>query len=279
VGSAGAFEVLAPPAPNPYGVVPVFHLRRERRAIRSELGNATTPQDAINKLLADMMVAAEFGAFRQRYIISQVDPGRLKNAPNEIWALPAGDGAGQATSVGEFTQADLGVYLSAIDKLATSIAIITRTPKHYLFGQGGVPSGEALIAMEAPLNRKVQGYIERFTAVWREVATFLLRLAGLDVDPMTITPVWQPVETVQPLTESIIRQNAVAAGVPLVTQLRREGWTTAELEQMAVDKSEEQQQQTATLAAAMLERERGFDQGEGGEQVYPVRKQAQDEGA
>jgi hypothetical protein len=276
VGGAGAFEVLAPTEKNPYGVVPVFHFRRERRAIRSELGNATTPQDAINKLLADMMVAAEFGAFRQRYIISQVDPGRLKNSPNEIWALAASDGAGQATSVGEFSQTDLGVYLSAIDKLATSIAIITRTPKHYLFGQGGVPSGEALIAMEAPLNRKVQAYIERFTAVWREVATFLLRLAGLDVDPMTITPVWQPVETVQPLTESIIRQNSVAAGIPLYTQLRREGWTTAELEQMAVDKSEEQQQQTATLAAAMLEQQRRMDQGQGGEQVYPPgREQAQ----
>jgi hypothetical protein len=130
--------------------------------------------------------------------------------------------------------------------------------------------------MEAPLNRKVQAYIERFTAVWREVATFLLRLAGLDVDPMTITPVWQPVETVQPLTESIIRQNSVAAGIPLYTQLRREGWTTAELEQMAVDKSEEQQQQTATLAAAMLEQQRRMDQGQGGEQVYPPgREQAQ----
>jgi hypothetical protein len=133
--------------------------------------------------------------------------------------------------------------------------------------------------MEAPLNRKVQGYIERFTAVWREVAAFLLRLAGLDVDPMTITPVWQPVETVQPLTESIIRQNAVSAGVPLVTQLRREGWTEAELEAMAEDQAGEQRAQTATLAAAMLEQHRRFDQGAGGEQAYPAREQAQGEGA
>ena len=41
-----------PVVPNPYGVVPVFHFRRERRAIKSELANIYGPQDAINKLLA-----------------------------------------------------------------------------------------------------------------------------------------------------------------------------------------------------------------------------------
>jgi len=266
VSSANAFEPAdVPVAPNPYGEVPVFHLRRERRAIVSELANAITLQDAINKLLADMMVAAEFGAFRQRYVISQADPGQLKNAPNEIWALPAGDGTGQATSVGEFEQTNLGVYLQAIDNLATSIAIITRTPKHYLYGQGGDPSGEALIAMEAPLNRKVQGYIERFTAVWREVAAFLLRLGDVAVNPMDITPVFEPVETVQPLTESMIRQSMVGAGIPLVTALRSEGWTDAEMEQLAADRAEERVAQANSLALAMLEQQRRFDQGQTGE--------------
>lgn len=266
VSSAAAFEPADPPtAPNPYGEVPVFHLRRERRNVSSELANAITLQDAVNKLLADMMVAAEFGAFRQRYVIANADPGRLRNAPNEIWAIPAGDGQGQATSVGEFGQTDLGVYLQAMDKLASSIAIITRTPKHYLFAQGGDPSGEALIAMEAPLNRKVGQYIERFTAVWREVAAFLLRLENLAVDPMDVTPVWEPVETVQPLTESIIRQNAIAAGIPLATALRREGWTDAELEQMQADQAEEQTRRTNSLALALLEQQRTFDSGETGE--------------
>jgi adenylate cyclase len=43
--------------------------------------------------------------------------------------------------------------LTAIDKMASTIAIITRTPKHYFYSQGGDPSSEALIAMEAPLNQ------------------------------------------------------------------------------------------------------------------------------
>lgn len=264
VSSAAAFGPADPPtAPNPFGIVPVFHLRRERRAVRSELDNAIPPQDAVNKLLADMMVAAEFGAFRQRYVIAQFDPGVLKNAPNEVWNLPAGDGKGQPTSVGEFGQTDLSGYLTAIDKLASAIAIITRTPKHYLWSQGGDPSGEALIAMEAPLNRKVNQYLERFGVVWRKVGAFLLQLSGVMVDPMDITPVWEPVETIQPLTESIIRQNAVSAGIPLHTQLLREGWTEAELAEMDAARAEEEAARANSLALAMLEQERRFSQGQG----------------
>ena len=263
VNNVGAFVPADEPvAANPYGIVPVFHLRRERRAIRSELGNIISLQDAVNKLLADMMVAAEFGAFRQRYVISQVDPGQLRNAPNEIWAIPAGDGAGQSTAVGEFAQSDLGVYLAAIDKLSTSMAVITRTPKHYLYAQGGDPSGEALIAMEAPLNRKVGQYLERFTVVWREIGGFLLQLSGMAVDPMTVSPVFEPVETIQPLTESIIRQNSVSAGIPLATQLRREGWTDAELDALASEAGEAQAAQVRSLAAGLLEQQRRFDRGE-----------------
>ena len=42
-------------------------------------------QNAINKLVTDLMVAAEYGAFMQRWIISNADTSSLKNAPNEIW--------------------------------------------------------------------------------------------------------------------------------------------------------------------------------------------------
>ena len=264
VQAANAFVPAEPPtAPNPFGQVPVFHFRRERRAIRSELANALQPQDAVNKLLADMMVAAEFGAYRQRWIISNADDdGSLKNAPNALWFIPSGDGAGQATSVGEFSQTDLGVYLNAMDKLATSIAIITRTPKHYLYAQGGDPSGEALIAMEAGLTAKCKQYVERFSAVWCKVAVFLLQLSGVTVESLDVTPMFASVETVQPLTKSIIRQNAVSSGIPLLTQLRDEGWTETELAEMAADKAAEQTRQANSLALAMIQQQRNFDRGQ-----------------
>lgn len=237
VGGAGAYVPTDPPeAPNPTGRIPMFRLQRERRVRSSELENVIPIQDAINKLVHDMMIAAEFGAFRQRWVISNADVRTLKNAPNEIWSLPAGDGIGQPTQVGEFAGGDLSIYLEAIDRLAHTIGILTRTPRHYFRGQSGHPSGEALIAMEAPLCKKVEHYVECFGAVWREVGAYLLSLAGKAVDPAAIVPLYDAPETVQPRTRAEIRHLNAEAGLPLRTQLRREGWDERQL--AALDKDQ-----------------------------------------
>jgi hypothetical protein len=222
-------------APNPFGEVPVFHFRTGRRPT-SEMTNAISLQNGVNKLLIDMMVASEFGAFKQKYVISNADNlGQLKNAANEIWLIPAGDGVGQAAAVGEFNATELGNYLGAIDNLSNAIGVITRTPRHYFFSQGGDPSGEALIAMEAPLNKKVKRRIERFSATWRRAFAFLLTVSGYPTEPDEVTVEFERPETVQPLTQAQVRQFEVAAGIPLHTSLRREGWSDAELEQLDED--------------------------------------------
>ena len=264
---ASAFEMIQEPATNPYGAVPVFHLRTRRRPT-SEIANVVPLQNGINKLLIDMMVAAEFGAFKQRYVISQADvSGQLKNAPNEIWSLPAGDGVSQQTSAGEFTATELSNYFDAIDKLALAVATISRTPKHLLFGAGGVPSGEALIAMEAPLNKKCKAHIGRLSVVWQELASFVLAIGGMGVPAQEISAVFEEPATVQPFTQAQTRQMDVAAGIPLVTCLRREGWTQAELEQLEEDRAA-QGQQEANLGNALLA---AFDRGTqlGAGQVQP----------
>ena len=250
---------------NPYGLIPVFHFRRERRVISSELANVLGPQDAINKILADMMVAAEFGAFPQRYIISQAEPGKFKNAPNIIWDIPGSDGEGQPTSVGQFASTELNNYLQAIDKWTASIAIISRTPKHYFFGQGGDPSGEALIAMEAPLNKKCQKYITRFIAGWSEVAQFMMLVAGNGLlDDNAIVPIFDKPETVQPYTQALIRKESVQAGIPLLWQMEQEGYTEQELADLETAMNEEQGSAQQSLAAAMTNAQRNFDQGANG---------------
>lgn len=260
---ANAYESLTEePAINPFGVVPVYHLRKERRDIRSELASVIEPQDSINKLVADMMVAAEFGAYRQRYAISQADVrGKLKNAPNEIWNIPASDGEGQATSVGEFSATDLGNYINAIDQRANTIAVISRTPKHYFFSQGGDPSGESLIVQESPLNKKVKRYVNRLSATWRKVAAFLLQLDGVAVDETAIEPMFSRVETIQPMTEAQIRQTNVNAGVPLITVLKWEGWTQKDIDEMLADADTMSARQQAGIGAALLNAQQSFDRG------------------
>lgn len=260
-----AFKPLEPAkADNKFGVIPVFHFRRVGRRVISELESAISPQNAINKLFADMMVAAEFGAFKQRWIISNTDVGQLKNAPNEIWNVPAGDGMGQGTAVGEFGETDLRGYLGAMDDLARNLAVITRTPKHFIFGHaGGDISGEALIALEAPLNAKCAKYIERYQTTWREVAVFMLQVAGIPVAASDVTPVFAPPQTVQPRTRAETRGLNVQAGVPLRTVLRDEGQTDAQLEQMEADRRAEQVAATESLALGLVEQQRRLDQGEG----------------
>lgn len=250
-----------PSAENPSGEVPVFHYRMGQRKVKSDLKNVVPIQNGINKLLTDMMVTAEFGAFPQRYVISNATiNGKLKNSPNEVWDLPAGDGIGQQTQAGQFTAADLDNYLKGIDNMATAISSITRTPKHYFFSVGSNLSGEALIAMEAPLNKKAQDRIDRFAPVWKQVALFMLKLSGVEVKPEDVKVIFDKPETVQPFTQAQTRMTNVNAGMPLVTVLREEGKSETFIKQMMQDKQAEEVMKQNSLAQALLEQQRQFDQ-------------------
>lgn len=242
-----------PTAPNPYGEIPVFHLRRERRAIVSELADVIAPQAQLNKILADMMIAAEFGAYKQRYIISQMATGtKLRNAPNEIWDLPASDGEGQPTTVGEFSATELSNYLAAIERSANVIATISGIPKTLLFETGDIPSGASLRALEAPLVRKAERYAGRWETTWRRVLRWLMRFAGLgDVPETDIDIVWAEAATTQPETNAATIKTLVEAGVPLRTALRRQGWSDAELDMLERDQAEEQAAQASIANAYM----------------------------
>jgi len=248
-------------APNPYEQIPVFHFRRSRRAITSELTTSIlSMQDATDKLLTDLMITAEFGAFPQRFIISSADVTDLKNAPNEIWGIPAGDGVSQAAQVGQLAAAQLDNYVSGIAHVIGAVSSISRTPRHFFFGSTGQLSGEALIALEAPLNKKCERYTAGFGNTWQRVAAFMLRLDGTTVNPEEISVIWSPVETVQPRTTSEIRKIDVEAGIPLKTAVHRAGWTEAEIEQMDKDRAEEAASSSASLARALMEQQREFDQ-------------------
>lgn len=263
VSSANAFLPLAEAvAPNPYGEIPVFHFRLARRKTKSDLANVVPIQNGINKLLADMMVAAEYGAFKQRWVISNAEvQGKLKNAPNEVWDLPAGDGIGQQTMVGQFDATPLKNYLDAIDNLSMAVSSITRTPKHYFFSIGSNLSGEALNAMEAPLNKKAQDRIDRFIPEWRAASRFLLKIAGVEIPMSEIRPEFDRPEVSLPRTEAETTQMEVGAGMPLVTSLRRRGWSDADIERMLQDKHEDDARAQVSLGQALLDAQRRFDQG------------------
>lgn len=227
---------------NPYGEIPVFHFVRDRREVSSEISpSILSLQDAVNKQLADMMVTSEFSAFQQRYVIGNFNMGgKVLSSPGDTTQFPASSDGEQPTEVGAFPSSDLNIYLSSMDKIANSMAIISRTPKHYFFDANGVPSGEALLVQEAPLTKKCGKYIEHLTPVWRNFARFILKLAGRPVNLFDIEPQFADVRSVQPYTQAQTRATNAQAGIPIKTQLRDDGWTEDELKQMEQDAAEMQ---------------------------------------
>ena len=220
---------------NPFGVIPVFELKSP-----GEIFKVLTIQDAINKLMADMMVSSDFATAPLRWYIGNADPGTVKNSPN-LWAwFPAGDGQGQQASVGQFDATGLSNYSVEMDNLANRMFIITRTPKHYIMTVGANVSGEALLAMEAPLVKKVQKRQKLFASQWQDICAFMLQLDGVTVEPSNVSVIWDRVESVQPLTEMQTLQAATGAGIPLEAALARAGWSKAEIDDIVKKKKEAQ---------------------------------------
>lgn len=245
ISSAKMFEPYGeaegdPIVTNPFGRIPVFHFRSNQRKPKSQISNVLEIQDAINKLLSDMMVAAEFGAFPQRFVISQAGIDELRNNPNEIWDLPAAIEGGQGTSAGQFSATDLGNYLQSINKLSADIGVITRTPRHYFFLQTGDPSGDALITMEAPLQRKVSRLLATLRPTWRDLAQFMLELDGVTISSREISIEFDPFQTIQPMTQVMVIKTGKEAGIPLRNMLKEYGWTEEDIQQMEADALAEQ---------------------------------------
>jgi len=224
---------------NPFGRVPIIHFKAD-----SDLINVIPIQDAINKTFSDMMVVAEFNAFRQRWMVTNADISSLKASPQSIMRIPKGAGDEEGTQIGEFEAADLSMYLDTIDKLTNSIAVISRTPKHYFMNTGANISGEALNVMETPLIKKCLQIIENFGESWIELSEFLVQSDETVV-------VWDKLESEQPESEGRAMQIMVGLGIPLITVLRRFGWGADEIEQMLSD-YEEEKKRKADIAAQAL---------------------------
>jgi hypothetical protein len=173
------------PIPNPLGVVPVVELRNNPRVIgygRSEIEQIIPIQDATNKLITDMLVSAEFSAFKQRWVtgldIPTDDSGNpiepFEAAVDRVWVARDPE-----VRFGEFQQTELGGYVRSIEMLVQHAATISRTPPHYFLLNGGqAPSGEAITSAEAGLVAKVNRKMRSFEEGWEEVMRLAFAVLG-----------------------------------------------------------------------------------------------------
>ncbi len=221
MGDWAPFETPGEPWPVPLRVtdtVPVFHFANNApigRYGQSELADVIPLQDALNKTILDMLVAAEFGAFRQRYgidlLTTLTDPVTGEEiADPEIARFQTGmtrflnfmsekdeEGKGKGT-IGEFSAADLVQYNTVVESFDKRISRVSRVPTHYLEMTGDFPSGEALRMAEAPFVKKMDDRVRAAGPTWAAVMRYAARLTGADVPPGKVKPKWEPVA---PLTD------------------------------------------------------------------------------
>ncbi len=239
-GSAYSRPVVTP---NQLGVVPIVPIRnnpctyrdqsgwRERRGV-SDIDQVIGLNDAIDKLLMDMLVASEYAAFRQRYVTGMeipVDPStgeplvdQWKAALNRIWIAED-----PATKFGEFEATNLENYTKAVAMVLQHLSAQTRTPPHYLIGQIVNASGDALKAAETGLVAKVRGKQIVFGDDWEDVMrlAFLVENDTARATDMNAETIWRDPETRSQaeVTDSVIKLKTI--GVPLAVLLEEYGFS------------------------------------------------------
>ncbi len=233
---------------NPCGVVPMVPLSNKPRlaygsssqlAAQSEITSIIPLNDAVNKLVADMLVAAEHAAYPQRYMLGLEELPRNAEGQEfnpytpdkKVWL---GEGDASGVKIGEFAAADLSNYVKAIEMLIQHVASISRTPPHYLNASADRLSGESIKAAETGLVAKVQRKQRHFGEAWEEV----IRLAGTITgnaelaNAVQAETVWADPESRTESQHVDAVQKKQAMGVPWQQSMEDLGYTPTQIDRM-----------------------------------------------
>ena len=227
------------PLANPLGVVPVIPLIN-RPSLTSDYGvsefiNVIPMQDAVNKLLADMLVASEFIAFPQRYVtgleLDEQPNGQVK-APFQIAIDKLLVAEDPNARFGTLSAGDLKNYVTGIELLVQHVASQTRTPPHYFYLSGNFPSGDAIKSAETGLVAKSRRKMRFFGEAWEEVMRLCFKVQGDprgDVDDSET--IWADPEyrSESELADALVKRAAI--GVP-----RQQLWEDAGYSQTQISR-------------------------------------------
>lgn len=225
------------PMNNPLGVVPMVPLTNRPRLDSafgtSEFLNVIGIQDAINKIVADMMIASEYVAFPQRYVtgleLEEDDQGNAKT-PYQLAVdkfLVAED---SNASFGTLAAGDTLNHIKQIEMLIQHVATQTYTPPHYFNVGGNLPSGDAIKAAEAGLTAKVRDKMVILGEAWEEVIRLCFKVTG---DPRSdITngeTIWKDPEfrSESELADALVKRAAI--GVPRQQLWEDAGYTQSQI--------------------------------------------------
>jgi hypothetical protein len=204
------------------GSVPVEELANRTRLMRapsSELAGVTPLLDVYTLLMADLVVAADTGAFPIRTatgITLARDPSGRPQTPFDVRVDKAMVSENPNAKYGSLPPSDLAGYIAAIDMVLQQVRMLTRAPEHYYGkGAGTNVSGEALKSSESPLVWKSDGLKAPFGVTARRTMGRCLTLADSPNAGQRISVLWKTSETRVQAQDVDAGQKLVAMGVPL----------------------------------------------------------------
>ncbi|ADE43447.1 portal protein [Streptomyces phage phiSASD1] len=201
------------PQPNPLGVVPMVELPNKPTLSEDPVSDITgviAMQDAVNLLWAQLFTAADYASFPQRIVLGAEIPempildseGKIVGSKPVNMERFAVDRVmffeGENVKVTEWTAANLEAYTNVLEVAVAHIAAQTRTPQHYLIGKMANLSGDALLAAETGLVKRVQEKQLWFGQALREAFRLIALAQGEDAKALDIAAgqvVWADAES------------------------------------------------------------------------------------
>lgn len=226
------------PLLNPYNEVPMFHFANNAdigEVGRSELVEAISVQDALNKSVFDMLINGEFAAYPQRYALNidvkhdhegnPINP--FKAGPERVWALTGGEG----TELGQFGAADIEKMLKVKQGWALDMAQVTQTPSHYFMLPSGLISGESQKTAEQKLDSKILDRQMSFGDTWAAIMSLAVRMQrGSIMDGVELDTNWKDTKPRNMLDEWRIAELKLSVGVSPDQILREQGYTQEQID-------------------------------------------------
>lgn len=226
------------PLPNPFNKVPVIEFNNS--SYRSEIKDAIPQQDALNKVLIDMMLAGEFQAFPQRVVeTSSAEPvGGWTSGPGEVWQFkPSFDSDLKhiPAQFKTFEAADPSTYMEPIAMWLQHMAFTSSTPARFFVqsdqgGRGDAPSGDSLLVDDKPLNDKVDAKHKELGNRWMEVARLIADVLGIeDADKLIGDAVWRDPRHDQRLSRLKEGLAMIEIGIPIEFVVVQIGFSPSEV--------------------------------------------------
>lgn len=171
----------------------------------SEFSDVIPTADAINKMLTDMMISAEFHAMPRRYVfgLRKEDFEDEQGNPISDWKKLAGgvwasEVPGNEVNVGQFPEADLANFHSSVKVLFQIASIQAALPSYVasFSSEGNPASADAIKAAEITKTKRAERKTTVLGSSWSETARNICRVMGKDAPELDgIETQWRSVAT------------------------------------------------------------------------------------